>query len=72
MPDERGNLTRLIRFLAFFVAVPTISIGLALLIYDPEAHALHMVSFLLLGVAAVLAYVVAPRLAERFVQGEAL
>lgn len=64
---ERGNVTRLIRFLAFFVAVPTITIGLALLFYAPGEHALHMAGFLLLGAAAVAAYVVAPRLARRFV-----
>jgi uncharacterized membrane protein len=67
MADERGNVTRLIRFLAFFVAVPTVTIGLALLLYAPGEHALHMGAFLLLGAAAVLVYLAAPRLAERFV-----
>lgn len=69
---ERGNVTRLIRFLAFFAAVPTVTIGLAFLLYAPAEHVFHMVSFLLLGAASVLAYVAAPRLAARFVPVETL
>ncbi|HEX2066150.1 MAG TPA: hypothetical protein VHI93_04990 [Candidatus Thermoplasmatota archaeon] len=69
--SEQANVTRLIRFLAFFVAVPTVTIGLALLLYAPGEHALHMGGFLLLGAAAVVAYVAAPRLAKRFTAGEA-
>ena len=68
--DERGNVTRLIRFLAFFVAVPTVSIGLALMLYAPGEHAFHMGAFLLLGAGAVAAYVLAPRMASRLVPAE--
>ena len=64
---ERGNVTRLIRFLAVFVAVPTVTIGLALMFYAPGEHSIHMGMFLLLGAAAGVAFVIAPRLAERFV-----
>ncbi len=65
--SERANVTRLIRFLAFFVAVPTVTIGMALMLYAPGEHALHMASFLLLGAAAVVVYLGAPKLAEKFV-----
>jgi hypothetical protein len=65
---ERGNITRLIRVVAFFVAFPTVTIGLALMLFDPSGdHLLHMGAFLLLGAAAVLVFLAAPRLAEKFV-----
>lgn len=67
MGGERGNVTRLIRVVAFFVAFPTVTIGLALMLYAPGEHALHMGAFLLLGAAAVVVYLGAPRLAEKFV-----
>jgi uncharacterized membrane protein len=65
--DERQNVTRLIRFVALFVAVPTISIGVVLALYSWHDHWMHTSGFLLLGAAAILAAVVAPKLAERWV-----
>jgi hypothetical protein len=68
---ERENVARLIRFLAFFVAVPTVTIGLAFLLYAPAEHVFHMVAFLLLGAASVVAYLGAPQLAARWVPADA-
>lgn len=64
---EQQNVARLLRFVALFVGVPTISIGLVLYLFDPKAHALHMVGFLILGGAAIVVFAVAPRLASRWV-----
>ena len=64
---ERAKVTVLVRWLAVFVAVPTITIGLALYAFDPAAHAIHMVAFLILGALAIVALFNAPRLAARFV-----
>jgi uncharacterized membrane protein YfcA len=69
--SERGNVTRLIRFVALFVFVPTVTIGAALMLYAPGDHAFHMVAFLLLAVAAVLVWMTAPRLAEKWVPVDA-
>ncbi|HUR62037.1 MAG TPA: hypothetical protein VM286_06705 [Candidatus Thermoplasmatota archaeon] len=66
--DERANVTRLIRVLALFVAFPTVTIGLALMLFDPGGdHLLHMGGFLVLGAVAIVAFAAAPRLAQKFV-----
>lgn len=70
--DERAvelrNVTRLIRVLSLFVAWPSLTIALAFLVFTgPSDHWLHIFGLLPLGVAAVVAFAMAPRLAERFV-----
>lgn len=69
--DERHKVTNLIRALAVFVAVPTITIGLAMYAWDPVTHAMHMVGFLILGAIALVVLFVAPRLAARWVPEDA-
>lgn len=64
---ERAKVRNLIRFVALFVATPTITIGAAMAIWDPTGHRWHMVLFLLLGAAAVGVVGLAPRLAARWV-----
>lgn len=71
VPGERRRVANLIRWLAVFVAVPTVSIGLTLYAYDPVAHALHMVGFLILGAASFVVMAIAPRLAARWVPADA-
>lgn len=68
---ERRNVARLIRTVAAFVLVPTVTIG-TVLEWDPQTrgeHWLHAGAFMLLAVAALVAMVQAPRLAARFVKG---
>ncbi len=69
MGDERRNVTRLIRWVAGFIAWPSLSIALAFLIFpdDPREHYLHIAGLLPLGVAAIVLFAMAPRLAARFV-----
>ena len=69
-PVERANVRRLIRWVAAFVAWPSLSIGLAFLVFtDPSEHWLHIAGLVPLGVAACIAFALAPRLAERWVPG---
>ncbi|MHB1262265.1 MAG: hypothetical protein ACYC2H_11185 [Thermoplasmatota archaeon] len=70
--DERAvelrNVTRLIRVLSLFVAWPSLTIALAFLVFTgPSDHWLHIFGLLPLGIAAVVAFAMAPRLAARFV-----
>ena len=66
--DERRNVTRLIRWIAMFVAWPSLTIGLAFLVFtDPSDHWLHIAGLVPLGLAALVAFALAPRLAARFV-----
>jgi len=63
--SEVRKVTRLIRFVALFVAVPTITIGLAFFLYTPAEHVFHMAAFLGLGAAAAVVAWMAPRMAQR-------
>lgn len=64
---ERRNVTRLIRWIAMFVAWPSLTIGLAFLVFtDPADHWLHIAGLVPLGVAALVLFALAPRLAARF------
>ena len=66
--QERRNVTRLIRWLSMFVAWPSLTIALAFLVVTgPSDHWLHIFGLLPLGLAALVAFAMAPRLAERFV-----
>ncbi len=70
---ERRNVTRLIRVLAVFVLVPTLSIG-GVMLWDPgtrSEHILHASGFAILAVLSVIAIVQAPRMAARFVHEDA-
>jgi hypothetical protein len=67
---ERRNVARLIRAVAGFVLVPTVTIG-AVMLWDPQSrsdHWLHAGGFAVLALAALAALLQAPRLAERFVK----
>ncbi len=69
--SERAKVANLIRWIAIFVSIPTITIGLVLYIYDPAAHALHMGGFLILGAVSIVVVAIAPRLAARWVPEDA-
>ncbi|MEA3136259.1 MAG: hypothetical protein QOJ26_142 [Thermoplasmata archaeon] len=65
---ERRNVTRLIRWLSMFVAWPSLTIALAFLVFTgPSDHWLHIFGLLPVGIAAVVVFAMAPRLAKRFV-----
>ena len=67
-PVERANVRRLIRWVAMFVAWPSLSIGLAFLVFtDPSEHWLHIAGLVPLGVSACIVFALAPSLARRFV-----
>jgi membrane protein YdbS with pleckstrin-like domain len=66
--EERRNVVRLIRVMAGFVAFPSLTIALAFVVFEgPSAHWMHIAGLSLAFVAAVAAFVMAPRLAERSV-----
>jgi membrane protein YdbS with pleckstrin-like domain len=66
--EERRNVTRLIRVLAGFVAFPSLTIALAFLVFEgPSAHWMHIAGLSAAFVLAMVAFVMAPRLATRFV-----
>lgn len=65
---ERRNVTRLIRWLSMFVAWPSLSIAFAFLVFTgPGDHWLHIFGLLPLGIAALVLFALAPRVAARFV-----
>lgn len=67
-PEERRNVRRLIRWVAMFVAWPSLSIGLAFLVFtDPSDHWLHIAGLVPLGLAACVAFALAPRIASHYV-----
>lgn len=67
-PVERANVRRLVRWVAMFVAWPSLSIGLAFLVFtDPSDHWLHIAGLVPLGIAACVAFAFAPRLAKHWV-----
>ena len=67
-PTERANVRRLIRWVAMFVAWPSLSIGLAFLVFtDPSEHWLHIAGLVPLGIAACIVFALAPRLAKHWV-----
>jgi hypothetical protein len=62
-------MTRLIRWLSMFVAWPSLTIALAFLVFTgPSDHWLHIAGLLPLGLAALVVFAMAPRLAARFAQ----
>ncbi|MEA3191128.1 MAG: hypothetical protein QOD77_1710 [Thermoplasmata archaeon] len=68
---ERAKVRNLVRFVALFVAVPTLTIGATMAVWDPVSHSWHMVLFLILGAAALGVMALAPRLAARWVPEDA-
>lgn len=66
---ERRNVTRLLRWVSMFIAWPSLTIALAFLVFTgPSDHWLHIAGLLPTGLAAVVLFAMAPRLAEKFVQ----
>ncbi len=67
-PVERANIRRLVRWVAMFVAWPSLSIGLAFLVFtEPSDHWLHIAGLVPLGVAALVVFAMAPRIALHYV-----
>jgi hypothetical protein len=65
---ERRNVTRLIRVLAGFVAFPSLTIALAFFVVEgPSAHWMHIAGLSAAFLLALVAFVRAPRWADRFV-----
>ena len=67
--EERRNVTNLIRMLGLFAAVPGLSISLILLAIDVQEHLGHFLLLFPVGLAGILAMVMAPRLAAKWVKG---
>lgn len=66
--EERRNMTRLTRWVAAFVAWPSLTIGLAFLVFtDPGEHWLHIAGLLPLGLASLVVFAMAPGLARKWV-----
>jgi hypothetical protein len=66
--QERRNVTRLVRWVSAFVAWPSLSLALAFLVFtDPSDHILHVAGLLPLGLAALVTFAMAPRIAARTV-----
>lgn len=64
-------MTRLVRWVSVFVAWPSLTIGLAFLVFsDPSEHWLHIAGLLPLGTAALVVFALAPRLAARWVEAD--
>lgn len=65
--DEAENITRLLRWVSVFIMIPALSISLAFLVLTEEwrDHVLHSFGFLVLGIAAIGLWFVAPRMAVR-------
>jgi hypothetical protein len=58
----------MVRWLSMFVAWPSLTIALAFLVFtDPSDHWLHIAGLLPLGLAALVVFAMAPRMAARFV-----
>ena len=65
---EQRNVTRLIRVISMFVAWPSLTAGLAFLVFEGiNEHFLHIVTLVPIGIAAIVVFVMAPRLAQKFV-----
>lgn len=67
--SERQNVAGLIRVVGFFLAFPSLTISAAFLL-DLDEHLLHVIGLVPVGLAGVLAMVMAPRLAARWVPGD--
>jgi hypothetical protein len=66
---ERRNVVRLIRVMACFIAFPSLTTVLAFLVFEgPSEHWMHIGGLSLAFVGAAAGFVMAPRMAERFVR----
>lgn len=65
--SERQNIAPMIRVLSVFLLVPSLTIGSVILLFAREGHELHGYSMTILSIVGVLALVLAPRIAARFV-----
>lgn len=63
--EERGNIRNLLRWVGGFFAWPGLSIAFVFLL-DFDDHMGHFFISLAFGVLGVVAFVMAPRWAERF------
>lgn len=63
--DERRNIRNLIRWFSGFVAFPALTIGAALTL-EFEDHQLHVLLFIPLGIAALVLFFFANKLATKF------
>ena len=67
--EERRNVTRLIRVMAGFVAFPSLTIALAFLVFEgPSEHWMHIAGLSAAFALAMVAFVMAPQWAARFVK----
>lgn len=68
MDEERRRVKRLIQWMSAFIGWPSLSTTLVYLVVEgPSVHLLHLAIFIPLSIASVVAFVMAPRLAARFV-----
>lgn len=68
--EEQRNVRNLVLLVSGLVAWPALSAGLVMLLFDREEHFLHIALFLPLGLAALLVFFNAGKVARRFVAAE--
>ncbi len=68
--SERQNVTNLIRMIGFFAAIPSVSISLFFLI-DVNEHLGHFLILGPIGIAAISAILLAPKMAAKWVPADA-
>ncbi len=66
LSEEQRNVRNLIRVVSGFIAWPALSISLVMML-DLEEHILHIGGLFPLGIAAVILFFLAPRLAVKWV-----
>lgn len=66
LTEEQRNVKNLIRVVGGFVAWPALSISVAFML-DLEEHFLHIAGLFPLGMAGLIAMIMAPRLAKKWV-----
>lgn len=66
MNEEQQNVRNLIRVVSGLIAWPALSISLVMTL-DLDEHILHIAGLFPLGVAGLIGFFLAPRLAERWV-----
>lgn len=71
MQGDRAKAVVVLRVVAAIVAVPSWSIGLVFVLTTPGDHLFHMLSMLVVGVAAAVIWFAAPSLAKKLAPEDA-
>lgn len=68
--SEQQNVTNLLRWIGGFIAWPALSISLIFML-DIDEHILHIAGLFPLGIAGLVLFLMAPKLAAKWVPEEA-